>query len=139
MRLANDHFTLEDFLNLKDSLIETGYISGKAVGMLLTRQILMNRSSSGWHNLLEPHDSFYIGSGVFYTYIVQNGWWKLFMEDKMDEGYYSLAETFPMRSGQNSSSSSSISAGRQSSFDRAAFLKTRSATHLRENTAAFSS
>lgn len=92
LRLANDHFTLEDFLNLKDRLIGTGYIGGKAVGMLLARRILMNSSSSGWHNLLEPHDSFYIGSDVFYTYIVQNGWWKLFMEHKTDEGYYIAAD-----------------------------------------------
>jgi phosphoenolpyruvate synthase/pyruvate phosphate dikinase len=28
---------------------------------------------------------------VFYSYIVQNGWWKIFMEHKTDEGYFSAA------------------------------------------------
>jgi hypothetical protein len=31
---------------------------------------------------MEPHDSFFIGSDVFYTYIVQNGWWKLRTKQK---------------------------------------------------------
>ncbi|MDW7675943.1 MAG: PEP/pyruvate-binding domain-containing protein, partial [Bacillota bacterium] len=40
---------------------------------------------------LEPHDSFYIGSDVFYTYMVQNGWWKLLMKQKTKEGYFKAA------------------------------------------------
>ena len=43
--------------------------------MLLARAIL-RRSDPKWSELLEVHDSFYIGSDVFYTFLVQNGlWW----------------------------------------------------------------
>ncbi len=40
---------------------------------------------------LEPHDSFFIGSDVFYTYIVANGWWNLLMQHKTTEGYFEAA------------------------------------------------
>jgi hypothetical protein len=91
LSLAVKNLSLEDFINLKDRLIGTGYIGGKAVGMILARKILSNDSTMDWDRLLEPHDSFYIGSDVYYTYIVQNGWWRLLMEHKTDEGYYSAA------------------------------------------------
>lgn len=91
LSLATRHLALDDFLALKDRLIGTGYIGGKAVGMLLARKILTGPENSDWPRLLEPHDSFYIGSDVFYTYIVQNGWWKPFMEHKTSEGYFTAA------------------------------------------------
>ncbi|MGV7930308.1 MAG: PEP/pyruvate-binding domain-containing protein [Spirochaetota bacterium] len=91
LSLATRHLALDDFLNLKDRLIGTGYIGGKAVGMLLARKILTGAEDPRWSRLLEPHDSFYIGSDVFYTYIVQNGWWKPFMEHKTEEGYFKAA------------------------------------------------
>ncbi|MCE5212583.1 MAG: PEP/pyruvate-binding domain-containing protein, partial [Deltaproteobacteria bacterium] len=45
-----------------------------------------------WSEQLELHDSFYIGSDVFYSYMVQNGWWKLLMEQKTEEGYFEIAK-----------------------------------------------
>ncbi|TFH42872.1 MAG: phosphoenolpyruvate synthase, partial [Chrysiogenales bacterium] len=89
--LAEDHLDLEDFLELKDHLIGTGYIGGKSTGMLLARKILSKKNRSRWDRIQEAHDSFYVGSDVFYTYIVQNGWWDLFMEHKTDKGYYDAA------------------------------------------------
>jgi len=91
--LAVRHFSLEDLLNIKARLIGTGYIGGKAVGMLLARKILSEDSSFSWNERLEPHDSFFVGSDVFYTYIVENGWWKLRMEQKTEEGYFTVART----------------------------------------------
>jgi len=91
-RLARKHFTLEDLLNIKARLIGTGYIGGKAVGMLIARNMLLQDRSFDWQNHLEPHDSFFIGSDVFYTYIVENGWWKLRMEQKTKEGYFEVAQ-----------------------------------------------
>ncbi len=38
---------------------------------------------------------FYVGSDIFYTYIVQNGLWKLRMEQKTKEGYFGAA--LPLR------------------------------------------
>lgn len=86
--LVNRHFSLEDLLAIKSRVIGTGFIGGKAVGMLLARNILTCDKTSDWTQTLEPHDSFYIGSDVFYSYIVQNGWWKTLMEQKTDEGYF---------------------------------------------------
>ncbi|MBL7071897.1 MAG: PEP/pyruvate-binding domain-containing protein [Candidatus Omnitrophica bacterium] len=89
--LAEDHISLHDLLAIKARLIGTGLIGGKAVGMLLSRRILLKDTSLSWAKLSEPHDSFYIGSDVFYTYIVQNGWWKLRMHQKTEEGYFEAA------------------------------------------------
>ncbi|PKL41409.1 MAG: phosphoenolpyruvate synthase [Spirochaetae bacterium HGW-Spirochaetae-1] len=89
--LVRKHFIIDDFIAINDRLIGTGFIGGKTTGMLIARKMLMNDSGHKWHNLMEPHDSFYIGSDVFYTYIVQNGLWSLFMKHKTKEGYFTAA------------------------------------------------
>jgi hypothetical protein len=89
--LAKTYFSLEDLLAIKARLIGTGYIGGKAVGMLLARKILMGDPSFDWQKWIEPHDSYFIGSDVFYTYIVENGWWKLRMQQKTKGGYFKAA------------------------------------------------
>jgi hypothetical protein len=91
LKLAQGYLVLEDFLELKDHLIGTGFIGGKSVGMLLARKILLFKNRMKWERIQEAHDSFYVGSDVFYTYIVHNGWWNLFMEHKTDEGYFTAA------------------------------------------------
>lgn len=92
LALARENFSLEDLLNIKSRLIGTGYIGGKTVGMLLARKILEKDRMLNWNNYLEHHDSFYIGSDIFYTFIVQNGLWKLRMEQKTKEGYFGVAK-----------------------------------------------
>ncbi len=92
--LAQQYFQLEDLIRIKKRQIGTGKIGGKAVGMLLARKILETKAPVNpqlGQIELEPHDSFYLGSDLFYTYIVQNGWWKLRTEQKTSEGYYSKA------------------------------------------------
>ena len=86
--LVKENFSLEDLLRIRERLIGTGFIGGKAAGMLLARKILVEDRLCDWDEVMEPHDSFYIGSDVFYTYIVHNGWWKLRMEQKTTEGYF---------------------------------------------------
>ena len=61
------------------------------MGMLLARNILRGDGDFDWNAKLERHDSFYIGSDVFYSYIVQNGWWKLLMAQKTKECYFECA------------------------------------------------
>jgi hypothetical protein len=74
--LLKQYLTLEDVLQIGKRMVGTGLIGGKSVGMLLARAIL-ERSDRRWHGLLEPHDSFYVGSDVFYTFLVRNGiWWE---------------------------------------------------------------
>ncbi len=75
LALAEGNLNLEDILAIWRRLVGTGLIGGKAVGMLLARGIL-RKADPRWNDVLETHDSFYIGSDVFYTYLVQNGcWW----------------------------------------------------------------
>jgi hypothetical protein len=91
LSLVQRHFSLEDLLGIKSRLIGTGFIGGKAVGMLLANSIMGEERSFDWRQRLELHDSFYVGSDVFYTYIVENGWWKLRMEQKTRDGYFKVA------------------------------------------------
>jgi hypothetical protein len=91
LSLVRNYFTLADILEIKDRLIGTGFIGGKSVGMLLARNILRRDHSFDWSAHLEIHDSYYIGSDVFYSYMVQNGWWKLLMAHKTREGYFEVA------------------------------------------------
>jgi hypothetical protein len=89
--LVRQYFSLEDFLRIKERLIGTGFIGGKSVGMLLARKIVSSEPGADLSSVLEHHDSFFVGSDVFYSYIVQNGWWKLFMAHKTREGYLEKA------------------------------------------------
>jgi Pyruvate phosphate dikinase, AMP/ATP-binding domain len=90
LSLAKRHFTLADLAAIKNRLVGTGFIGGKAVGMLLANKIL-SKDQFGLREHLEPHDSFYVGSDVFYTYLVENDCWKLRVEQKTKEGYFRAA------------------------------------------------
>lgn len=92
LSLARKYLSLEDLLNIKSRMIGTGFIGGKSVGMLIARKILSKEKGLGTEKLFEPHDSFYIGSDVFYTYIVENGWWKPRMEQRSRENYFDTAK-----------------------------------------------
>lgn len=89
--LAQKHFSLSDLIDIKNRLIGSGFIGGKAVGMLLAQKLIARDNTFDWEQYLEPHDSFYVGSDVFYSYIVENGWWKLLMEQKTPDGYFRIA------------------------------------------------
>ena len=91
MALVKTYFSLDDLLAIRSRMIGTGFIGGKSAGMLLARNILAKDAGFDWQSCLEPHDSFYIGSDFFYTYLVSNGWWKLRMEQKTKEGYFTAA------------------------------------------------
>jgi hypothetical protein len=91
--MVKKHFTSEDYFAVRDHMIGTGMIGGKACGMLLARAIIRNREPE-LSEVLEPHDSFYIGSDLYYTYIVDNGLWDLRIKQRTDEGYFSLADEF---------------------------------------------
>ncbi len=86
LELAREYFTLENIVAIRRRMIGTGLIGGKSVGMLLARAILCKRDEK-WKRLLEPHDSFFIGADVFYTYLVQNGLWWAKQKQKREETY----------------------------------------------------
>jgi pyruvate,water dikinase len=91
LELCDRYFKLTDILKIASRLIGNGFIGGKSVGMLIARKILEAEGGDRFIPYLEPHDSFYLGSDVFYTYIVQNGWWRLRTKQKTKEGYFKHA------------------------------------------------
>ncbi|MBQ2306727.1 MAG: phosphoenolpyruvate synthase, partial [Clostridia bacterium] len=91
--MVKKHFTPEDYFTIRDHMIGTGMIGGKACGMLLARAIIRNKEP-GIARVIEPHDSFYAGSDLYYTYIVDNDLWDLRIRQRTDEGYFTLAEEF---------------------------------------------
>jgi hypothetical protein len=77
-RLVDACMTLDDLFAIRERLIGSGRIGGKAAGMLLARRIIS--SSAGeidFGPVLEEHDSFYIGSDVFFTFLVNNDLFRL--------------------------------------------------------------
>jgi hypothetical protein len=95
--LARRYLTLADLLQIKTRLIGSGFIGGKAVGLLLARAILRADLQNDWESWLEPHDSFYVGADVYYTYLVENGCWELRQEQKKPENYYTAAAQLQQR------------------------------------------
>jgi hypothetical protein len=102
LSLARAYLSLEDLLGIKARMIGTGFVGGKAAGMLLARRILLASKEFAWQNHLEQHDSFFVGSDVYYSYIVHNGWWKLLMRQKTEDGYFSAAAELRERMRQGS-------------------------------------
>lgn len=91
--MVKKHFTPEDYFAVRDHMVGTGMIGGKACGMLLARAIIRN-SEPDISEVLEPHDSFYIGSDLYYTYIVDNNLWDMRIRQRTEEGYFDLAQEF---------------------------------------------
>ncbi|MBQ7706991.1 MAG: phosphoenolpyruvate synthase [Lachnospiraceae bacterium] len=92
-KMVKEHFTTEDYFAVWDHMIGTGMIGGKACGMLLARAIIRNKEPD-IGEVLEPHDSFYVGSDLYYTYIVDNNLWDLRIRQRTEEGYFELADEF---------------------------------------------
>ena len=91
--LVKKHFVPEDYFQIRDHMIGTGMIGGKSCGMLLARNIIRNLAPE-IYQIFEPHDSFFIGSDVYYTYIVDNGFWDLRIRQRTEEEYFELADEF---------------------------------------------
>ena len=83
-------FTAHDYFAVRNRMAGTGLIGGKACGMLLARKIIETQLPE-YAAHLEPHDSFFIGTDVFYTYIVANDLWGLRIEQRKPEGFVNAA------------------------------------------------
>ena len=84
LTLAKKYLTLSDIIHLWKRLIGSGMMGGKAVGMLLARAIL-RKASPRWAELLESHDSFFIGSDIFYSFLIENDCWSIRQNQKKPE------------------------------------------------------
>jgi pyruvate, water dikinase len=91
LELAKRYFSIEDLLAIGKRIIGTGLIGGKATGMLLSRAILQ-KDLPDIKDIIEVHDSFYVGSDVFYTYMVINGCWWIRHQQKDIDSLLSVAE-----------------------------------------------
>lgn len=94
--MIKKHFQPADYLYVKKRMIGTGMIGGKACGMLLARKIIENKRPDIFTKF-EPHDSFYVGSDVFYTFIVENHFWDIRVRQRKPEEYFTLADEFANR------------------------------------------
>jgi len=88
VELAAEHLTLADLLAVADREIGTGYLGGKTVGMLTAGAIAAQHPTLAAR--LEAHDSFYLGSDLFLTYVIANGWWKDWVAQKDAESYHAV-------------------------------------------------
>ncbi|MCH8499231.1 MAG: PEP/pyruvate-binding domain-containing protein [Marinobacter sp.] len=95
LALARRYLGLADTLAVRARMLGTGYVGGKTLGVLLARQILLTDESAPWQQRLEPHDSFFVGSDVFYAYLVHNRLWPAVMRQRTADGY--LRESAPLR------------------------------------------
>ena len=91
LSLADKHFELSDLIDIGKHMVGTGQIGGKTVGMLLARSILAKQGAY-WKTRIEPHDSFFIGSDVFYTYLIMSKCWWARWKQKNSEQFLDGAE-----------------------------------------------
>ncbi|WP_372964826.1 PEP/pyruvate-binding domain-containing protein [Marinobacter sp.] len=85
--LARRYLSLEDLLTIRSRLVGSGYIGGKATGMLIARNILLKDDPQQWQKQLEPHDSSYLGTDAYYAFLVHNGLWPAIMRQRSAAGY----------------------------------------------------
>ena len=88
--LVERHLSLIDLLAVASRQLGTGAIGGKSVGMLTARAVLEHDPEQRFADVLEPHDSYYLGADAFISFLIVNGWWDLWRDHKAG-GYYDAA------------------------------------------------
>ncbi|MFB3789008.1 MAG: PEP/pyruvate-binding domain-containing protein [bacterium] len=89
--IARRYLRLPDLLAMRKRMIGTGHTGGKTAGMLAAHAIL-RESDPRWESILEIHDSFYIASEVFYTYLVLNDCWWLRRKQKKPQEFLAVRQ-----------------------------------------------
>ncbi len=97
LSLAERYLPLGDLLEIRHRMVGTGFIGGKAVGMLLARKIAAGLDTHGVISVDLQSDSLYIGSDVFQTFLIHNGLWRMHARQQYEDGYYDLADTLRER------------------------------------------
>ncbi|MCH8531011.1 MAG: PEP/pyruvate-binding domain-containing protein [Saccharospirillum sp.] len=91
LALADRYLSLADLISIRQRLLGSGFIGGKAVGMLLARAMVAQHEPELAEHRLDPHDSWYLGADAFYSFLVHNGCWPRFMQQRTKASYYSEA------------------------------------------------
>ncbi|MBN1643323.1 MAG: hypothetical protein JW856_00665, partial [Dehalococcoidales bacterium] len=81
VQLSERYLSLNEILKVRERLIGSGRIGGKAAGMILARNVLLaDTGQTDFSQVLDEHDSFYIGSDVFFTFLVNNDLFQIRLE-----------------------------------------------------------
>lgn len=80
------HFSPRDYIAISKRLIGTGKIGGKACGFLLGRKLI--ETSSELSGYIKPHDTYFIGTDVFYSYMVENNCWSLRLKHRLEQEHF---------------------------------------------------
>ncbi|MBN2343188.1 MAG: pyruvate, phosphate dikinase [Deltaproteobacteria bacterium] len=91
IELADKYFEIEDLLRIRGRMLATGRLGGKSVGMLLARAIL-KKDFSRYADAVEEHDSFFVGTDLFCTYLVSDGSWWMQQRRQSEEAMLQGAE-----------------------------------------------
>ena len=89
-KMVKRYFKPTDYFEVRNRMVGTGIVGGKACGMLLARKIVQHELPES-KKYMEPHDSFYVGSDVFYSYLVANDLWGLRIEQRSGDGFMTAA------------------------------------------------
>ncbi len=95
-RLILKHFTLEDFRKVRERRIGEGLIGGKACGLLVARKLIAVRLPE-FKAYIEPHNSFFIGSDVFCTYLELNHCAQLREQQRKEKEHFANVEELKKR------------------------------------------
>jgi len=95
-QIARKYFSLDDIEKIHARLVGSGRIGGKAAGMLLARKILEQATEKDIPELkdvLQDHDSYYVGSDVFFEFLLDND--LLYLLAQQYKGRDDIVSEFP--------------------------------------------
>ena len=95
-QLILKHFTEEDFRRVWMRKIGGGVIGGKACGLLVARKLIELRMPE-YAEHVEPHNSFFIGTDVFYRYLVYNRCAELKARHRLEKEHFKETEELTKR------------------------------------------
>ena len=95
-QLILKYFTAADFRAVNARRIGSGVIGGKACGLLVARKLIaLKMPELAAH--MEPHNSYFIGTDVFYQYMVLNRCAELKARHKLEKEHFQEAEELTRR------------------------------------------
>lgn len=95
-RLILKHFEAEDFRKVYERRIGEGLIGGKACGLLVARKLIRVKLPE-FMEYIEPHNSFFIGSDVFCSYLKLNDCVELREKQRREKEAFCEAEELAKR------------------------------------------
>lgn len=95
-QLILKHFTDEDFRKVWERKIGGGVIGGKACGLLVARKLIA-QDMLEYSGHIEPHNSFFVGTDVFYRYLVLNRCAELKARHTLEKEHFKETEELTSR------------------------------------------